>query len=75
MLLYHISTMPEMSTAQQPEPLPAAAQQSESPSLMSSSPAELLSAEDELLLYLFLQDLAGELRRIRRERKKNQQAK
>lgn len=37
--------------------------------------AEPLSREDKLILYLSLQDIAEELRRIRHERKKNQQGR
>jgi hypothetical protein len=35
---------------------------------------ELLSPEDKMILYASLQEIANELRRIRRERQKNQQA-
>ncbi len=36
---------------------------------------EVLSSQDKYELYVALQNIANELRRIRRERKKNQQAK
>lgn len=45
------------------------------PSFPQGFTEEPLSAEDKMILYISLQDIAQELRRIRRERKKNQQGK
>ena len=65
-----------MPSAKRSEPLPRAVhpQDDSIPSLPIVSTQEPLSATDKLVLYLFLQDIAQELRRIRHERQKNQQA-
>jgi uncharacterized spore protein YtfJ len=49
-------------------------QQHNTPSFPVDS-VELLSLEDKMILYASLQEMANELRRIHRERKKNQQNK
>ncbi len=63
--------------SQESIPLPARvqAQPHYPPLLPIVSPDEILSPEDKLVLYICFQDIAQELRRIRRERQKNQQAR
>jgi hypothetical protein len=64
-----------LTTTNQPDPLPHSVQPQDdsNPLFPIVSRQELLSAEDKLILYMSLQDIAEELRRIRRERQKNQQ--
>lgn len=49
--------------------------QQDNTSLFPLDSVEPLSLKDKLILYASLQELANELRRIHRERKKNQQNK
>ncbi len=66
--------MPETSSTSQQATFHAA-QQADSnpnPTIPIVSVEKSLSAEDKMILYSALQDIANELRRINRERKKHQ---
>ena len=70
--LYLTRTMPEASSTPN-HAHSQVVQQDGSTDQTAIVPGECLSPEDKMILYAVLQDIANELRRIKRERKKRHQ--